>query len=202
VRPEEISWVMGRRPDRSHGSTTGFEPPAGIDLSYAPEGAQLSDLLAHGDLDAALLYIEPRGSVTRDGGDAAMDQRVRPLFPDAVAEGARYFQATGIYPMNHTVVIRRSLVDRHPWLPTNLFGGFLQAKKVAEARLKALARHYIQVGALVDLGPDPTPYGVAANRLALETALEYSYEQGLTGRRIALEELFDAGTLDLVDIST
>jgi 4,5-dihydroxyphthalate decarboxylase len=40
-------------------------------------------------------------------------------------------------------------------------------------------------------------YGVKANRNVLETITQYVHEQGLTARRVGLEELFAPSTLDL-----
>ena len=45
------------------------------------------------------------------------------------------------------------------------------------------------------LGDDPFPYGIKANRAMLETIIGYSHEQGLTPRRMKIEELFAEETL-------
>ncbi len=128
--------------------------------------------------------------------------RVRPLSPDPVAEGRRYYQKTGLFPMNHTVVVRRAILERHPWVALNLYRAFQAAKEQAAAETRALVEPYLRLGLLPAEAPAafataPFPYGLRANRHVLETLTAYSYEQGLTPRRVALEEVFAPSTLDL-----
>jgi len=198
VAPRDVRWVMGRRPDFSHGSATDFEPPEGVELSYASEGDALATMLAEGRIDALLLYAG-RNLLDRGEIDPRRDDRIEPLFPDVLAEARRYYAASGVYPINHTVVIRRSLAETHPWLPINLFQGFARAKRVAVDRLAYLARSYVAPGAVTIEPYDVMPYGLEANRRTLEKLLDYSYRQGLVPRRVALEEIFHESTLDLRD---
>ena len=46
------------------------------------------------------------------------------------------------------------------------------------------------------LGDDWWPYGIGANRAAIDAVLRYHHEQGLTGRRFNIEEVFVPGLLD------
>jgi 4,5-dihydroxyphthalate decarboxylase len=127
---------------------------------------------------------------------------VRLLFPDPVTEGARYYQKTGIFPMNHCLVLRRSLYERHPWIALNLYHAFTAAKEEAATQAQELAEVYIRLGLLAAearavFTTDPFPYGVKRNLRTLETLARYSYEQGLTPRVVTLEEVLAPNTLAL-----
>jgi 4,5-dihydroxyphthalate decarboxylase len=157
-------------------------------------------MLVNGDLDATAFYVDRANLFDRSSIDLARHPRARRLFPDMEAEGVRYFQATGISPINHTVVVRRSLLERHPWIAINLYQAFLEAKEDLRARARELAAPYLRLGLLpreakAAFAGDPYPYGVQANRQVLEAVAEYSNEQGLTPRRVALDEVFAASTL-------
>lgn len=93
---------------------------------------------------------------------------MRTLSPDPIAESARYYAKTGIYPINHTVIMRRSLIDAD-LLPSN---------------------------GRATLASDLFPYGVATNYHTLQTALAYSTEQGLTPRDVTIEDLTVPNVLD------
>ena len=160
-------------------------------------------MLVSGELDATLLYLTDRNLVDRSRIDLAADKRVRPLFPDRAAEGRRYYAKTGIYPINHTVVIRRTLFEQHPWIALNLYSAFAAARaKVLRAGTTALASHFEtgaarrrRARALCAL--DPMAYGVKATRKVLETIADYVHAQGLTDRRVMIEELFAPVAMDL-----
>jgi 4,5-dihydroxyphthalate decarboxylase len=200
VWPQDMDWVMERSPERSHGGVTGFSPPGNIKLTYADASISLSQMLAIGDLDAVIVNIHARNLV--DPGSHVDTSNVRPLFGDPVAEGLRYYAATGLLPVNHTIVIRSRLLAEHPWLALNLYGAFVRAKEHAYAALREGLAPFVQTG-LVNPdpvppnGPDPLPYGIRSQRNVLDALSEYSHEQGLTARRVGLEELFAVRTLDL-----
>lgn len=202
VDPRTIRWFVERSPERSHGGATNFVPPRGVELAYVAESTDLGRMLLDGEIDATLYHYEQRNLVDRAFTKLRGRGEVRPLFPDPAAEGRRYHAATGIFPINHCVVVRRTLLEQHPWLGLNLFTAFVEAKELdAQARLGALSS-CIETGVI---SPDAAraaeidlfPYGVRANRTTLETIARYLEEQGLTTRRVALDELFLTATLDL-----
>ena len=159
-------------------------------------------MLVNGELDATLLYLTHRNLVDRSRIDLNADKRVRPLFPDRAAEGRRYYAKTGIYQINHGVVIRRSLVEKHPWIAINLYNAFVAARaEVLRAGAAALASHF-ETGVIGEdvrraMATDPMAYGVKATRKVLETITEYVHAQGLAERRVKLEELFAPTAMDL-----
>ncbi len=186
------------RGDKSHGGATGFKPPAGVTVNPIPATTNIGEMLTRGELDATLLYLTNPNLVDRSRIDLAADKRVRSLFPDRAAEGRRYYAKTGLYPINHAVVVRRTLVEQHPWIALNLYSAFAAARAaVLRAGTAALASHF-ETGIIGDdvrraLATDPMAYGVKATRKVLETIADYVHAQGLTDRRVKLEELFAPG---------
>lgn len=202
VCPQDMVWYMERPEERSHGGATGFQPPPGVELHYIPADTNMGEMLVAGELDAALHYLGTPNLVDRSSIDLAATQVVRPLFPDPRAEGIRYYEKTGVLPVNHTVVVRTSVLDKHPWVALNLYGAFVRAKELTRQTLKELLKPYETVGAAGagqagPLGVDPLPYGVAGQQEVLELLARYSREQGLTPRRVDLGEVFFPATLDL-----
>jgi 4,5-dihydroxyphthalate decarboxylase len=202
VHPHEMEFFMERVADRSHGGATGFKPPAGVTVHEIPASTNIGEMLVAGELDATLLYLTDRNLVDRSRLDLSTDSRVRPLFPDRAAEGRRYYAKTGIYPINHAVVIRRSLVEQHSWIALNLYSAFAGARaQVLRAGAAALASH-VETGIVGEelckaLAADPMAYGVKATRTVLETIASYVHAQGLTDRVVKIEELFAPAALDL-----
>lgn len=202
VEPQDLEWWMERTEERSHGGATGFRPPAGIRFNRIPAEQSIGTMLVEGKLDATLLYLNENNLVDRSRVSLNGNPQFRLLFPNPVAEGQRYFQKTGIYPINHGMVLRRSVYEQHPWVPLNVFNAFQKAKELANARMKELVSTHVELGLL---GPDAGraldvdlyPYGVKSNRKTLETIAEYSFDQGLTPRRMQLDEIFAPSTLDL-----
>ncbi len=202
VHPSSIEWHMERTEALSHGGATGFQPPDGVKLLRIPQEKSIGSMLASGELDATLLYLPENNLVDRSREDFTNSTIVRRLFPDPEAEGARYYAKTGFFHINHCVVVRRSLVEQHPWVVLNLFHAFVKAKESVNERAKELSDVYFKLGLLPAtsrkaFSVDPFPYGVVANRAVLETITQYSHEQGLTPRVLPLSEVFAANTLDL-----
>lgn len=172
VRDVDVEWFMERAPERSHGGATGFAPPPGVRLSYVPPETSLGEMLEAGEIDAILFYPQIVDAIDRRANGRPAALRVRPLFADPAAEARRYLAKTGIVPMNHCVVLRRSLAERDPSLAERVYRAFVAARPAGEAV------------------PDPGVYGFAGSRLALETLTRYLYEQRLTERLVALDEVF------------
>lgn len=202
VVPGDIQWFMERGPEKSHGGATGFKPPEGVRLNQIPASTNIGEMLVSGELDATLLYLNNRNLVDRSTVDLEAADFIEPLFRDRLAETTRYFKKTGIYPINHTVVIKRTLYEQHPWIALNLFHAFMAAKKEVERESAENLQSYFETG-LVNvagrdvLSEDPKAYGIRASRKVLETIARYVYEQGLSSRQVAVDELFASSTLDI-----
>ena len=201
VDPRSMQWYMERNPDQSHGGSTNFTPPAGIDLQYVPKDKNLGQMLIDGELDALLHWIDARNLIDRSVVDPRKDPNVRFLF-DAAAEAKRYYAKTNIYPINHCVVVRRSIVEQYPWVVLNLYNMFLAAKAEAARTFDVELEPYFESGLLggdakSTLGTDLMPYGVKRNRHVLETITRSNLEDGLAKRQVGLDEVFAPNTLDL-----
>jgi 4,5-dihydroxyphthalate decarboxylase len=167
-----------------------FETPKDLDITRLPHDRSVEKMLAEGELDAVIhsSIIKPL---------AAGDPRVGRLFPDYKAEEIAYFKKTGIFPIMHVLGIKQEIVDRHPWVPINMFHAFQKAKSIAMARMAnprivplAWYREAWEEQEAI-LGPDPWEYGLTErNRHTIETLAGYSHEQGLTKRRHTADDLF------------
>jgi 4,5-dihydroxyphthalate decarboxylase len=121
------------------------------------------------------------------------------MFPNFRAVEQDYYKRTKIFPIMHTVVIRRPVYEANRWMVASLFEAFELAKRKGHKRL--LNTGPLAVGlpwVPADLeeidavfgGDDPWAYGIEPNRKVLEAMIQYSFEQGLAERVVALEELF------------
>jgi len=169
--------------------------PRGIWLERVPPGGNVDRMLVGGELDA-VIYPEVLPSYRR--GDPA----VRRLFENYPELEKAYFRRTGIFPIMHTVVVRTALLERHPWVATNLLRAFEASKRECYRRFQDPRRVSLAwfLPALEEerriLGPDPWAYGFEPNRHTLEVAVQYAHEQGLTARRLEVAGLFAPSTLD------
>ena len=203
VAPTDMDWYMERTEEMSHGGATGgFKPPAGLKFQYIPADKSIGSMMMNDELDATMLYITGSNMVDRSRIEFQGNPKVRKLFPDGEAESRRYFRKTGIFPINHGMVVRRSVYEQHPWVALNIFNAYRQAKEQWLSELQAQASTHVDLGLVPDgtsagLRQDPYPYGVRSNRELLETLADYSYEQGLTSRRLQLDEIFVPNTMDL-----
>jgi 4,5-dihydroxyphthalate decarboxylase len=125
------------------------------------------------------------------------DKRVARLFPNYRELEMEYYKRTGICPIMHTTAIKQEIVDKYPWVPINLMQAFEASKRAAYKRMEnprivplAWFRSFLEEQEEI-LGYDPWVYGLGdANTKNLETLMQYSQEQGLIGRKMALDELF------------
>ncbi len=198
VKARDMEWWMERVPSHSHRGAVGFEPPPGVTIKQVPAEKSLGSMMLSGEIDATVHYIRRTNLVDRSTADLAGHPEIRPLFPDPVAEGVRYYRKTGLLPINHGMVLKREIAERHPWVVLNVLKAFERASELAERERLEHARYHIDTGhAFAESLRTPlVKHGVKANRLVLETAAQYSQEQGLTPRRVKLEELFAPSALE------
>jgi 4,5-dihydroxyphthalate decarboxylase len=167
--------------------------PSNIRVSSIGENQTLSGMLAEGELDALVTARAP----------STFPKAVNRLFPDYVAKEKDYYRRTKIFPIMHTVVIRRDVYEKNRWIAQALYKAFVASKKIAydmyaqtAAMTTMLPWTVPQVEeAKAEMGEDWWPYGLAPNRHALETFLRYHHEQGLSKRLYQPEELFAPETL-------
>jgi len=204
-----VHWYMERTEQLSHGGATGFTPPQGISFQRIPPDKSMASMLVNGELDAAAISSPWKnmpnviGRSHRIPGADGDWSKVKQLFSDRMAEGKRFFQKWGFLPVNHAYTIRGDIYKKYPWAAFNLYTAFVKAKAHFNAKLvdsvpSALffGKEYLAMTHEM-FGNDPYPYGVNANRKMLETLIDFSHEQGLTAKKMKVEELFATSTLDL-----
>jgi 4,5-dihydroxyphthalate decarboxylase len=208
VSQYKVHWYMERTEELSHGGATGFTPPEGISFHRIPSDKSLASMLVNHEIDVASVtrafsrepnIIDRSTHIRAQGGDWS---KVKPLFPDRIAEATRFVKQHGYVPANHAYVIRGDVARQYPWLAFNLYKAFLSAKQLYQDRLAEslpsglfFGREYLAKTREI-LGPDPFPYGIKANRPMLETLIEYSHEQGLIPHKSKIEDLFAPSTMD------
>jgi len=202
VHPRDMEFWMERNDDSSQGAATGFRPPKDVKLSYIPNDTNMGEMLLQGKLHGALRYLAGTNNlVDRSSVDLYKHPDFKTLFPDPHAEGVRSFEKSGIYPINHGMVIKREIAERHPWVILNIFKAFQKANELAEKARREAVEYHLETGLLPTsakkaLTTQLITHGIAANRKVLETAAHYSFEQGLTPRLIKLEELFALSVME------
>jgi len=167
-----------------------WQAPPGLRIEKLPRGKDIVAMLLDGELDAV---IDPEVIPPV----ANKDPCVRRLFPNYRDLEIAYFKRTGIFPIMHTTAIRQEIVDQHPWVPASLMRAFEQSKTLSYKRMEnprivplAWFRSFVEEQEEI-FASDPWIYGLgAANRKNVETLMQYSHEQGLIGRKMAMEELF------------
>ncbi len=150
----------------------------------AAAGKTLRGMLNDGEIDAAIA-LRP---LPRPG-------EYRTVIPDAETVAAAWYRKTSVYPVNHVVSVKTSLLRDHPWLGAELLSLFTAAKEQARVKAAAPAAGSAQAKLRALVGEDTLPYGMARNRAGIEMLLKFAAEQTLTPRVYRPEELFDPGTL-------
>ena len=192
VPPGDMHWHTGglRSPGYTDRADVSF--PAGVEVAIIPDDRHLEGMLDSGELDALISPLRPRSLAEGSG-------LVRRMFPDYREAEKDYYRRTSIFPIMHTVVIGRPLYEANRWMVASLFEAFELAKRRGRERL--LVTGPLAVGlpwVPADLeeidevfaGNDPWAYGIEPNQAVLEAMTQYSFEQGLSPRRVALEEIF------------
>ena len=201
VKPSDISWRRGGLEQPGREERARIKLPADVDYQAIPEHRTLSDMLAAGELDGVMSARAPSCFL-------AGAPHVGRLFPDYPAAEASYFRKTGIFPIMHAIGIRRTLVEKHPWLAVSVYKAFLTAKELCMRELGQIGHlatslpwsvaEYEHVRGL--MGEDFWSYGMAKNRHVLATLARYSFEQGLSARQVDVDEMFVPSTGDLSKI--
>jgi 4,5-dihydroxyphthalate decarboxylase len=195
----KVTWVTD---DEEHVKSLKLPP----NVVPAPAGRSLVDLMAAGEIQAAFTDNAGLGrtGAPKDGwlGGEKTQASYPELFPDAQRLEAEWFRKTGIYPMHGVIVVKDELLAREPRIGKALYDAFVESKARYLAQLSLSPRErvgvreaepsdkddfYRQMGAIVG---DPLPYGLSANRPAIDALILYCYQQGLLRKRYAAEEMF------------
>lgn len=197
VAPADIHWRTGGLEEG--GRKPKFAPnlPADIRLSQIGDDETLSAMLALGDLTALVSAREPScfGPHNTD---------IFRLFPDFRAAEKDWYARSGLFPIMHVLAIRRTLVEREPWLATSVLKAFTQAKDLCLAEMSDVTALAVSMPWIVAelaetrelMGDDIWPYGFKENYKELDTMCRWSFAQGIAARKMDPAELFHPATLD------
>lgn len=171
--------------------------PGNIRVNRIGPMQTLSAMLRDGEIDALFTARKPS---TYEGPNG----RVRRLFEDFVEVERAYFRKTNIFPIMHTIVMRRELYESHRWIAQSLYKAFSEAQRRIYRELEETAALKVMLpwlNAHVEearrlMGDDYWSYGFKQNRETLDTFLRYSYEQGLSKSRLRAEEIFVPETME------
>jgi 4,5-dihydroxyphthalate decarboxylase len=187
----KVTWVQGAMEKAgTHGTPSAPDLLKPVKIERAPSDKSVSDLLESGAIDATL------GS---RGPDPLSDYpNVARMFPDYRAVERDYFRRTGICPIMHLVVIKKTVYDKNPWIAESLYRALEDSRRRALADMQypgALRFMLPWLGDDLDeindvFGGDPWPYGLEKNRATMEALVQYLAEQDFIRAKIPLEKLF------------
>jgi 4,5-dihydroxyphthalate decarboxylase len=189
----EINWVQAGTDEAGRIEKVELKLPGGVKLERIADKT-LSDMVASGELDAVMIAREP-GCFKKGHPDVAR------LFPDYRAMEEAYFKKTKIFPIMHIIAMKKSVLEKNPWVARNMLTAFEKSKQNCLARFNDNAISQYPVPWATDyarqiqktFGKDYYPYGIEANRPTLEAYLTYAYEQGIAKRLMKPEEIFPKG---------
>ena len=170
-----ITWVLS-----GDEHVAEFQPPANV-VALEP-GKTLEDMLVSGEIPAAI-------------GVQVESPDVKPLIPNAREAGFEALRKRGLYPINHTVVVKDELLRAHRDLGPDIVNAFSEARRLyverlASGRIDQPTPDDVFFRRVMDITGDPLPYGVEPNRQMLEAVIRQSLEQGIITRPVTVEELF------------
>lgn len=198
VKPSDIHWRSGGQEEPGRDERTPLELTNGVDLQPIPEDKTLVEMFEAGELDALMTARAPSSFVARKPGIAR-------LFPDYRAVERAYYQKTRMFPIMHLIGVRKDVAERHPWLPGSVYKAFLQAKAIALREVREISAlnvtlPWVEAEALETaalMGEDYWRYGIRESAHEIEAITRYSYDQGLSVRKLTAEDLFAPSTFEI-----
>jgi len=201
VPVDSVTYVTGGEEEPGRPEKLKLDLPPNIKIEQIGPTQTLSQMLLDGEIDALHTARMPSTFLTGKG-------KVKRLFPDFEAVEREYFRQTGIFPIMHTVVIRREVYEANRWVAQSLYKAFVQAQQIAYQNLKETAALKIMHPWLLgnmekvveEMGEDFWAYGFENNRKTLETFLRYHHESGLSKTLLKPEDLFAPETFEAFKI--
>ncbi len=194
VAPHEMRWFMGGLDAPTQAPLIPFTPPPGVSLELLPDGKTLEAMMEAGELDALFSIYLPK--IFLNGSPNC--KRLWPNFKEVEKD---YYRKTKIFPIMHTIAMRTDVIADHPWAPKALYDALVEARDIAVEGLYDTDALRLALPWLLDhveeawsvFGEDFWAYGLEANRPTLTALGRYVFEQGLSPRVVAAEELFMPG---------
>jgi 4,5-dihydroxyphthalate decarboxylase len=200
IPPSEIHWIQAGEEQPGRKDRVDFEMPPGVRMDSRNDRT-LNEMIASGEIDA---MMSPRMPTCFLEGAP----NVRRLFANYRQAEMDYFAKTGLFPIMHVIVIKRAIYEKDPWVAQTLYKAFCEAKdlcmrelydtNILRVSLPWTSAEYEDTRDLMTA--DYWPYGLAPNRMNLETLNGYLYEQGLIEQRLNLDELFARETREAFKI--
>jgi 4,5-dihydroxyphthalate decarboxylase len=199
VPVDSVQYLIGGEEEPGRTEKIALDLPSNIHVEPIGPADTLAEMLASGAIDAMYSARTP-STLGRHG--------VRRLFTDTVAVERAYFEKTKLFPIMHVIVIRRDVYEKYRWLARALYKAFVSAQRIAyddlaeNAALKTMLPwvNWELANTRALMGDDYWPYGFENNRHVLDTFTRYSYEQGLSKRKLDPAELFAPETLEAFKI--
>lgn len=197
VRQSDVTWVRGGMHTAGRPEKIAVQVPSDVTIEAAPEGTTLDEMLRKGEIDG---YIGPRSLRCFD----EQHPNVGRLFDDGFAAASKHYERTGIFPIMHVLGVKKSIAEPNPWLPGALLKAFTQSKVVAQEALQDTSATKVTMPFVEDtlttarrlLGPEIWTYGVPGNEHVLDTFLDLHHRQGLSERRLRVDEIFHPATFE------
>ena len=196
VSPEDVEWYAGGLEETGRKKRIEEDLPQRVRIHEIAPDQTLNDMLERGLISALISPHRPLCFLKNTGN-------VGLLFPNFKEVERDYFRRTGILPIMHTVVVKREIYEREPWVTQSLYKALVEASTSVESTLFHSALRYTLPWLQQDweeaqelFGVEIFPSGVAPNWKTLEAAVLYSYEQGLATRELKPAELFAPNTLE------
>jgi 4,5-dihydroxyphthalate decarboxylase len=185
VLAEELRWVVATPVH------AGIDLPAQVPIDRIGPGESLEKMLEAGEIDALLSVVIPRSFRSKS-------PHVKRLIPTFREVESDYYRRTRIFPIMHTFVLKTELFQRESWVAISLYKAFVQAKDLTYNRMYDTNALVTSLPWVIDeietsrriFGEDIWDYSIDGSRPTLEAFLHYLDEQGLTRRRMSVEELF------------
>jgi 4,5-dihydroxyphthalate decarboxylase len=160
-----------------------------MEIERLPKGQKVEEGLVRGEIDACMLpEISPQLARRTPG--------LRRLWPNFREVEKEYYVRTKIFPIRHIVVVKNSVLERHPWVAQSLVNAFTKAKEIGIKHVSDTRRSFLAwYGAELEeerelFGEDAWPYNLKDNRIVLETMTRYAEMVGITERKLEIKELF------------
>lgn len=197
VFPRDIQWCSGGEENPGRVEKIPMNLPPDVKWTPIPEDKTLSAMLDNGEIDAMFTARTPSCFLK---GSPNVDR----LFPNFREVEEEYFRRTGIFPIMHTIVIKRSVYEKNHWIAMSLYKAFCESKDITLHNFSRTEALYTAMPWIISeaertravMGSDWWPYGIANNRKTLEAFLRYHHEQGLSSRLMTIEELFAPEIMD------
>lgn len=181
VSPRDVAWVAGK-------AIRSIRVPEGLRLETLASGDSLEAMLERGEIDALVSVMMP----------PALGTSVRRLYRNSRDVEAEYYRRTGIFPIMHTLVLKRALYESNPWLAVSVYKAFCKARDLAYHSMYDTDALSVSLPWVIDeveasrniFGPHIWDYSIEGSRPTLEALVSYLDEQQLTRRKMKVEELF------------